>query len=47
MNEENDITETSGTPKGFDEMDLAEPILKAVRKAGYETPSPILSLIHI
>ena len=41
MNEENEIQGTSGTPRGFDEMDLAEPILQAVRKAGYETPSPI------
>ena len=41
MNQDNEIQGTSGTPRGFDEMDLAEPILKAVRKAGYETPSPI------
>ena len=41
MNEDNEIQGTAGTPRGFDEMDLAEPILKAVRKAGYETPSPI------
>ena len=41
MNDENEIQETAGTPRGFDEMDLAEPILQAVRKAGYETPSPI------
>ena len=36
MNQDNEIQGTSGTPRGFDEMDLAEPILKAVRKAGYE-----------
>ena len=41
MNQDNEIQGTAGTPRGFDEMDLAEPILKAVRKAGYETPSPI------
>ena len=41
MNQENEIPEAAGTPKGFDEMGLAEPILQAVRKAGYETPSPI------
>ena len=41
MNQDNEIQGTTGTPRGFDEMDLAEPILKAVRKAGYETPSPI------
>ena len=41
MNHETDMTEASVTPKSFDEMGLAEPILQAVRKAGYETPSPI------
>jgi ATP-dependent RNA helicase DeaD len=29
------------TVAGFDQFDLAEPILKAVREVGYETPSPI------
>ena len=41
MNQDNQIQGTSGTPRGFNEMDLAQPVLKAVRKAGYETPSPI------
>ena len=41
MNQDNDVQGASGTPRGFDEMDLAEPILKAVRSAGYDTPSPI------
>ena len=29
------------TDAGFDQFGLAEPILKAVREVGYETPSPI------
>ncbi|MDG1139633.1 MAG: DEAD/DEAH box helicase [Opitutales bacterium] len=41
MNDENNIQEATDSRISFDEMSLAEPILQAVRKAGYETPSPI------
>ena len=41
MNDENNIQEATDSGISFDEMSLAEPILQAVRKAGYETPSPI------
>ena len=41
MTQDIEIQEASATPKSFEEMGLAEPILQAVRKAGYETPSPI------
>ena len=38
MNQDNEIQGTAGTPRGFDEMDLAEPILKACLL--YTSPSP-------
>ena len=41
MNDEINIQAETDTRVSFDQMSLAEPILKAVRKAGYETPSPI------
>ncbi|HAD21802.1 MAG TPA: ATP-dependent RNA helicase, partial [Opitutae bacterium] len=41
MTQDIEIQEASATPKSFEDMGLAEPILQAVRKAGYETPSPI------
>ncbi len=41
MNQESEIQGASGTPLGFADMDLAVPILQAVRSAGYENPSPI------
>ena len=31
----------SDTPTNFTDLGLSEPILKAVRDKGYETPSPI------
>jgi ATP-dependent RNA helicase DeaD len=41
MNDETNIQEAADSGISFDEMPLAEPILQAVRKAGYEKPSPI------
>ena len=41
MNDEINIQAETDTRVSFDQMSLAEPILKAVRKAGYENPSPI------
>ena len=41
MNDEIKIQAETDTRVSFDQMSLAEPILKAVRRAGYETPSPI------
>ena len=41
MSEEENNQEPADTRMRFDELDLSQPILKAVQKAGYETPSPI------
>ena len=41
MNDENNIQADAESGISFDQIPLAEPILQAVRKAGYEKPSPI------
>ena len=41
MNEEDAIDEQTDTRIRFSDLPLAPPILKAVERAGYETPSPI------
>lgn len=41
MNDENNIQDATESGISFDQIPLAEPILQAVRKAGYEKPSPI------
>jgi ATP-dependent RNA helicase DeaD len=41
MNDENNIQDAAESGISFDQIPLAEPILQAVRKAGYEKPSPI------
>jgi ATP-dependent RNA helicase DeaD len=41
MNADDTDHEATETRLSFEDMNLAEPILNAVRKAGYETPSPI------
>ena len=40
-NDENNIQADAESGISFDQIPLAEPILQAVRKAGYEKPSPI------
>ena len=41
MNADDTEHEATESRLSFEDMNLAEPILNAVRKAGYETPSPI------
>jgi len=41
MNDENNIQDATESGISFDQIPLAKPILQAVRKAGYEKPSPI------
>ena len=44
MNADDTDHEATESRLSFEDMNLAEPILNAVRKAGYETPSPIQEL---
>ena len=41
MNEEDAIDEQTDNRMRFSDLPLSPPILKAVERAGYETPSPI------
>ena len=44
MSEEENNNEPADTRVRFEDLNLSPPILKAVQKAGYETPSPIQEL---